>query len=73
MPDRFGEPETRKKCRNPNCRPPGWLGTDDEGRPIPCMECKDHLLHRRDVNDFAERTPSARAQQAINAAESENR
>jgi hypothetical protein len=69
-PDRYGDPQPRT-CRNPNCRK-GWLGEDDEGRPIPCLECKDHLLRGTSTtHDFAERIPSARAQQAIN--ESDNR
>lgn len=71
MPDRYGEPQ--EVCRDPNCRPPGWLGTDDEGRLIPCPVCKKHLFEPRQNNDFAQRVPSARAQAAIDAAERENR
>ena len=71
-PERFGEPQPQP-CRNPKCHR-GWLGTDEEGRPIPCADCKPHLAAgRRDVTDYAERVPSARAQAAIDAAERENR
>lgn len=29
----------------------GWLGYDDEGRPIPCRRCKPHLDKlRNDLN-----------------------
>ena len=24
----------------------GWLGSDPEGRPIPCLTCKPHLARR---------------------------
>jgi hypothetical protein len=68
-PDRYGDPQPRS-CRDPRCRK-GWIGTDDEGRPIPCLACKPHLAKTTTTHDFAESTPSARAQQAINA-ESEN-
>lgn len=27
-----------KRCRN------GWLGEDPDGRPIPCLRCRPHLL-----------------------------
>jgi hypothetical protein len=69
-PDRYGDPAPRS-CRNPNCRK-GWVGTDDEGRPIPCLDCKPHLATTATSHDFAERTPSARAQAAINAEEANN-
>lgn len=62
-PDRYGEP-TARGCRDPRCRR-GWLGTDPEGRPIPCLECKPHLAQTKTTNDHSERPPSARAQQAI--------
>lgn len=63
MPDRFGDPEPAK-CRNPACRR-GWLGHDDEGRPIPCPDCKPHLVSGTPSNDNAGRSISARAQAAI--------
>lgn len=25
----------------------GWLGEDDEGRPIPCLQCRPHLARTR--------------------------
>ena len=62
-PDRYGEPEP-PKCRDPRCRR-GWVGHDDEGRPIPCLDCKPHLRKTSTANDYAERPPSARAQAAI--------
>lgn len=66
-PDRYGDPQPRA-CRDPRCRR-GWLGNDEEGRPIPCLSCKPHLARTKSSNDFAESQPSARAQRAI---ESEN-
>ncbi len=64
--DRTGEPvdEHPRECRG------GWLGTDREGRPVPCLACKPHLVRRSDVNDYADRQPSDRARAAI---EEENR
>ncbi|NEW42753.1 hypothetical protein GV794_02100 [Nocardia cyriacigeorgica] len=62
-PDRYGEP-TERGCRNPQCRR-GWLGNDNDGRPIPCLGCKPHLAQTKTINDHSERPPSARAQQAI--------
>lgn len=66
MPDRYGDSDsTKPPCRDPRCRK-GWVGQDDEGRPIPCLYCKDHLIKGTvQDNDFAEREPSARAQAAI--------
>lgn len=70
MPDRYGE-RVEKQCTDPRCGngcPKRWIGYDDDGRPIPCLNCKPHLVKTRsDVHDFAEREPSARAQAAINA------
>lgn len=71
-PDRYGERPDRPPCPDPRCRK-GWLGHDDEGRPIPCLRCKDHLIKGTSTtSDFAEREPSARARQAINAEENRN-
>jgi hypothetical protein len=54
----------RPRCRR--CGGSGWLGVDDEERPIPCPECKDHLLGGTAVvHDFSNRLPSQRAQLAI--------
>lgn len=68
MPDRYGE-AVEKRCTDPRCGngcPPRWVGYDDEGRPIPCLQCKPHLINGTvHDNDFAESKPSARAQQAI--------
>jgi len=36
--DREPEPTHDERCRR------GWLGEDDEGRPIPCLTCRPHLL-----------------------------
>lgn len=66
--DRQGERLDKPPCRDPRCGngcPKGWLGYDSEGRPIPCLYCKDHLL--RGTADYVESTPSARAQAAIDA------
>lgn len=64
-PDRYGDRPDRPPCPDPRCRK-GWLGHDDEGRPIPCLRCKDHLIKGTSTtSDFAEREPSARARQAI--------
>lgn len=62
--DRTGDEPSTHHCRN------GWLSAHDADVAIPCPVCRKPS--RRDVNDFAERIPSARAQQAINAAEREN-
>lgn len=40
--------ETRQ-CGNPQCT--GWLGYDDEHRPIPCYDHRPHLRTTVDVND----------------------
>ncbi|WP_280475471.1 hypothetical protein [Nocardia asiatica] len=62
-PDRCGDQpsgaEHDRRCRR------GFLGEDDEGRPIPCLVCKPHLRQTSTTHDFAESTPSLRAQQAI--------
>lgn len=50
---------------DPRCQG-GWLGEDDEVRPIPCPVCRPWTVKRADVH---ESTPSLRAQQAIAAAE----
>lgn len=71
-PDRYGEPTEPKplpKCGRPDCK--GFTGYDDELRPIPCYLCRPHL--RKTVNDntdYSERTPTARAQQAIDQSNS---
>lgn len=69
-PDRYGE-SNDKPCRDPRCGngcPKRWLGWDDEGRPIPCLVCKDHLLKGTSTtNDSARTTPSASARAAIDA------
>lgn len=68
--DRYGE-RTRVPCTDPRCGngcPEGWIGFDKAGRPRPCLKCKDHLVKGTvHDNDFAESTPSARAQAAIDA------
>lgn len=59
MKDRYGddaEPGVSLKdihttAHNPDCRN-GWLGTDSEGRMIPCLMCKPHLRHTLKTNDF---------------------
>lgn len=28
-------------CGNPRCN--GWIGVDEEHRPIPCLECREDL------------------------------
>lgn len=54
---------------DPRCRG-GWLGEDHEGRRIPCLVCKPHLIRRSVVDDSANRPISDRARAAI---EKENR
>lgn len=63
--DRSGDDLEPAPPHDPD-RCPKWLGEDDDGHPIPCLLCKPHLtrLHR-DVDDYADIRPSARAQQAI--------
>jgi len=61
MPDRYGddaEPnrgDTTTVPHNPDCSN-GFLGTDLDGRMIPCLKCRPHL---RDgnvrTNDFGAR------------------
>lgn len=34
-------PQPEHQCRR------GWLGHDNEGRPIPCLTCKPHLIRTR--------------------------
>lgn len=55
--DRSGDPVLDHDCRR------GWLGEDDEGRPIPCLVCRPHLS--RPANVQPEPNLSARAQWAI--------
>jgi hypothetical protein len=63
-PDRYSDSDTEPahSCRN------GWLSAHDADVAIPCPTCRPP--RRTDITDYAERQPSARAQQAI---ESENR
>jgi hypothetical protein len=60
MIDRFGEetddpdegvrrPHT---LHDPRCRN-GWIGDDEDGRPIPCRTCKPHLSTTARVDDCA--------------------
>lgn len=35
----------------------GWIGTDLEGRPQPCLRCRPHLARRRDVQSLDEWDP----------------
>ncbi|MBM4640467.1 hypothetical protein GS448_15850 [Rhodococcus hoagii] len=37
---------------DPRCHK-GWLGEDPDGRLIPCLRCRPHLLKTADVNDHA--------------------
>ena len=61
-PDRYGEPDDR--CPH-DCRR-GWLTGPNSDAPVPCPHCKDHLAGgTTSTTDYAERPPSARAQQAI--------
>lgn len=66
-PDRYGDtPET--PCPH-SCRR-GWLTGPYSDAPEPCPVHKEHLFRgTKSTNDFSERIPSARAQEAI---ESEN-
>ncbi|WP_157514994.1 hypothetical protein [Nocardioides sp. J54] len=46
--DRYGdpiedEPEEADRWHDPRCRD-GWLGEDLQGRPVPCLQCRPHLL-----------------------------
>lgn len=45
--DRYGEPiedepDSPTKAHDIRCHN-GWLGEDDQGRPIPCLTCRPHL------------------------------
>lgn len=69
--DRTGEPvepTPLPPCGRPGCK--GWLGYDDEYRPIPCLVCRPELRKTVRSNDISEGSPSARAQAAIEAADS---
>jgi hypothetical protein len=67
-PDRYGEPDEAPRCRDSRCRR-GWLGHDDDGRPIPCLTCKPHLTRTTTTNDCADQLPTPRAQRAIDKEE----
>ncbi|HEY9316112.1 hypothetical protein [Williamsia sp.] len=42
----------RPPAHDPRCDN-GWLGIDDEMRPIPCLQCRPHLARGlADTNDF---------------------
>ncbi|MFI9507549.1 hypothetical protein [Nocardia sp. NPDC052566] len=63
--ERTGEPEDDSApWHDPRCRS-GWLGHDNEYRPLPCPVCRPHTIRRSTVHDFAEHEPSARARAAI--------
>lgn len=52
--DRTGEP-VEPACRDPRCGngcPKRWLGYDNDGRPIPCLRCKPHLIRIPSVRDL---------------------
>lgn len=74
--DRTGEPadnDDPDPWHDPRCRN-GWLGYDDEHRPIPCLQCRDHLRAGTvRTNDCSTGYPSARAQAAIEKAERDER
>ncbi len=53
---------------SPDCRS-GWLGEDAEGRRIPCLLCKPHLVRRSEIHDSANRPVSDRARAAIEEAD----
>lgn len=56
--DRTGQPvDETHQCRK------GWLSAHDADVAIPCPVCRPP--RRTDINDYAERTPSARARAAI--------
>lgn len=63
--DRTGEPITEHRCRN------GWLTPADSDSPRLRPICRPQK--RRDLHDYAERTPSARAAEAIARADREDR
>ncbi|MDH6282591.1 hypothetical protein [Prescottella agglutinans] len=48
--DRTGELIDDKKDvrppHDPRCQA-GWLGTDPDDRPIPCLRCRPHLIRTR--------------------------
>lgn len=61
MADRYGDPDDGHHCRK------GWLTPADSDAPRLCPICRPPRPTA--TNDFAERTPSARARAAIAAAE----
>lgn len=43
--DRYGEPfedDEQPELHDPRCEN-GWLGEDDAGRVVPCLQCRPHL------------------------------
>ncbi len=62
MIDRFGDavdldgPEDTAPSapHSPDCRK-GWLGTDLDGRMIPCLICKPHLRKTVHAHNFSPR------------------
>lgn len=71
--DRRGEPlepdDPSAPWHDPRCRS-GWLGHDDELRPIPCPVCRPHTIRRSEIHTT---TPSLRAQQAYRDADRKER
>lgn len=51
--DRYGEATdegvagTTAAPHDPNCQN-GWLGEDNDGRLVPCLQCRPHLIGRRE-------------------------
>lgn len=70
--DRTGEALEPEPLHDPRCHR-GWLGYDEERRPIPCLICRPHLTKTTVTNDFSARIPSFRAQSAIDREEYDDR
>lgn len=46
--DRYGEPieaDEQPELHDPRCAG-GWLGEDADSRPIPCLQCRPHLIRK---------------------------
>ncbi|MGI5222197.1 hypothetical protein [Nocardia sp. CA-290969] len=72
MPDRYSDPERLDEVALAQHRETcsGWVNPDAD-HPQPCLLCKPHLRSgtRREVTDYAETIPSARARAAIERAD----
>lgn len=53
VPNRYGDDDTNRGDNGHQCRN-GWLGTDLDDRPVPCLLCRPHLKSTSVIHDRAE-------------------